>query len=65
MKGMKKLIEKEKNRMSKKQKKELADMNWVGKGTLRPARVIESKRQKSLAHHKGRLASDIRNGYFD
>lgn len=57
-----KLIEKERTRMSKRQKKALAEKNWVGKGTLRPGVTFDNKRIKPVRPNIDQL---YRSGKLD
>ena len=43
-----KQVKKEMAKLSKRKKKELADANWTGKGTLRPSVVFESRKHKNI-----------------
>lgn len=42
-----KQIRKEMAKLSKQKKKELAEANWAGKGTLKPSVVFENRKHKS------------------
>ena len=41
-----KLVKKEQQKLSKQEKKRLADANWVGKGEIRAIQVFSSKKEK-------------------
>lgn len=56
-----KLMEHEKKKIPKKQQKILNDMNWIGKGTLRPGHVMDSKRIPS----RQEIKKNIRNGEYE
>lgn len=61
----KKLINKEMSHLSKQERKVMNDLNWAGKGTIKPSCTIESKKFKSQKRRKGELASKIRRGFYD
>ena len=50
-----KQIQKEKAKLSKQKKKELAEANWTGKGTLKAPVVFESRKYKNSRLNIGHL----------
>lgn len=58
---VKKMVENEKKKLSKREQKAINDRNWVGKGTMRPGHVMESRRKNTRQRDK----VDIRRGIYD
>ena len=57
-----KLVKKEQQKLSKQEKKRLADANWVGKGETRAIQVFSSKKEK---RNRPNIDYMYRCGMFD
>ena len=64
MKSLKKEVEKQTSKISKRERRELNRLNRVGDVSCRPA-VFLSGKDRERKRRKGQLSSDIRKGVFD
>lgn len=65
MESLKKMVELEASKLSKKEKKRRSDLGWVGKGTTKAPVIFDSKKHKEARRlRKQNLAAEIRKVDF-